>query len=164
MVKAVIKSTKHIVQHTQFTVASATVTTNIDVNARQLLSVNTADDVIQGSVVKAVFVEIWLLGAIAANHTSFVICCEKNSGGQPNITFAQMAALDTYPNKKNILWTSQGLLGDNATNAVPIIRDWVRVPKGKQRFGLNDQFRINIAAIGADDLFGCGLTIYKSYE
>lgn len=164
MAKAIIKSTKHIVQHTQFTVASATVTVNIDVNARQLLSVNTPDDVIEGSVVKAVFVEIWLLGAIAANHTSFVICCEKAAGGQPNITFTQMAALGTYPNKKNLLWCSQGLLGDNATNAVPIIRDWVKIPKGKQRFGLNDQFRINIAAIGADDLFGCGLTIYKSYE
>lgn len=151
-------------QHTQFTVASAAVTGHIDVNSRVLLSVNSADDVVEGSVVKAVFVERWLLGAIAANHTSFVIICEKAAGGQPNITFTQMAALNAYPNKKNILWTSQGLLGDNQTNAVPIIRDWVRIPKGKQRFGLNDQFRISIAAIGADDLFGCGVTIFKSYE
>ncbi len=164
MVRPVIKSTKHIVQHTQFTVASATVTGQKDVNSRVLLSVNTADDVIEGSVVKAVFVERWLLGAIAANHTSFVIICEKAGGAVPDITFAQMAALHNYPNKKNILWTSQGLLGDNQTNAVPIIRDWVRIPKGKQRFGLNDQFRVSIAAIGADDLFGCGVSIYKSYE
>ncbi len=162
--KPIIKSTKHYVQHTQFTVASATVTGQTDVNARQLLSVNTADDVIEGSSVKAVFVERWLLGAIAANHTTFVIICEKATGGQPAITFAQMVALDTYPNKKQVLWASQGVLGDNATNPVPIIRDWVRIPKGKQRFGLNDQFRVSIAAIGADDLLGCGLSVYKSYE
>jgi len=158
-----IKSTKHIVQHPSFVVATATTVTFIDINARQLLSVNTADDVIQGAVVKAIFIEIWLLVQGAATDT-FVICCEKAAGGQPNITQAQMGALDTYPNKKNILWTSQGVLGDENTNPVPIIRNWVKIPRGKQRFGLNDQFRINISARGPASIEGCGLSIYKSYE
>ncbi len=161
--KAPIKSTKHVVQHTQTTVATAAVVSFVDVNARVLLSVNSADDVIEGSVVKAVYVELWLLSS-TLNNGSLVIIFEKAAGGQPSITFTQMTTLNNYPNKKNVLYTTQGLVGENTSNPVPFFRGWIKIPKGKQRFGLNDQFRISIANIGADSILACGLTIYKSYE
>ncbi len=164
MVKATIKSVKHIVQHPQFGIAVASIANLVDVKGRGFPSaVNTADDVVQGAIVKAVFVEIWILSLAAIS--SFVIFCEKAKGGQPLATIGDANALDLYPNKGSILWTSQGLIGNETTNAVPIVRDWVRIPKGKQRFALNDEFRINVANIGAvNNISVCGMTIYKEYS
>jgi len=163
MVRPIIQSTKHYVQHTISTLATLTAITLVDVNARQLLSVNTPDDVIEGSSVKAVFVEMWIRGEVA--NSAIVMTFEKAAGGQPNATFTQLASgLGTYPNKKNVLYTTQGLVGEVGTNPIPFYRAWVKIPKGKQRFGLNDQFRINIANIGSGSVDFCGLTVYKSYE
>ncbi len=162
--KVPINSIKHIVQHTTTTVASASVTTLADVKGRAFQSsVNSADDIVQGTVIKAIFIELWLLGT-SANASSFVIMFEKSPGGQADPTFTEMSTLDAYPNKKNVLYTTQGLIGSKDTNAVPIYRDWVKIPKGKQRFGLNDDFKINIAVLGADSMQFCGTTIYKGYN
>ncbi len=162
--KAPINSIKHLVQHTEFTVSSATVTTQTDVKGRQFeSSVNSADDVVQGSVIKAIFIELWLVTASAATG-SFVVMFEKAPAGATSPTFTNMTTLDAYPNKKNVLYITQGLLGDSTSNPTPVYRDWLKIPKGKQRFGLNDDFKINIAALGAADIKGCGITIYKVYN
>jgi len=162
--KPPINSIKHIVQHTQTTVASAAVASLQDVKGRAFQSsVNSADDVIQGAVIKAIYIELWLLGN-STSETSFVIMFEKSPGGQANPTFTEMSTLDSYSNKKNVLYTTQGLIGANTTNAVPIYRGWLKIPKGKQRFGLNDDFTINIAALGATGVDFCGVTIYKAYN
>ncbi len=161
--KAVIVSRKHIVQHTQFTVASATVTTHSDVAAVAQASVNTAPEITEGNVVKAIFIELWLL-TNAASIGTFVCIVEKVPGGQVPPNFTNMTTLDAYPNKKNVLFTSQGLLGQNVANPTPVLRQWIKIPKGKQRFGLNDKVRINISAIGSADILGCGMTIFKSYS
>ncbi len=165
--RAPISSRKHYVQKTEFTVASATVTSHTVVEAVSMASVVGAEDVVEGSVIKAVFVEMWLLGN-DVNRTSFILAVEKQVGNINNPTFSQMTSLDGYGNKKNILFTSQGLLaagsGSSAGNPTPILRQWIKVPKGKQRFGLLDRFKIHIATLGADDVVGCGLYVYKSYN
>ncbi len=162
--KPPINSIKHIVQHTQTTVASASVTSLADAKGRAFQSsVNSADDIVQGTVIKAIYIELWILGNSTA-ETSFVIMFEKSPGGQADPTFTEMSTLDAYPNKKNVLYCTQGLVGDNATNAVPVYRGWIKIPKGKQRFGLNDDFKINIASLGATGVDFCGLTIYKGYN
>ncbi len=162
--KAPINSIKHIVQHTQTTVASATVTSLQDVKGRAFQSsVNSADDVIQGTVIKAIYIELWIL-ANTGVESSFVMIFEKSPGGQANPTFAEMALLDSYSNKKNVLYTTQGLVGGNTTNPIPVYRGWIKIPKGKQRFGLNDDFTISIAALGATAVDFCGMTIYKAYN
>ncbi len=160
---APIVSRKHIVQHTTFVVASGTVTTFTDVDAASIQDVGSPNEIVEGNVVKAVYVELWLLSNDNI-PASFVMMVEKNPAQNPPPIFTEMTTLDVYENKKNILYTTQGLVADDSSNPTPVLRSWVKIPKGKQRFGLRDAFRINIAAIGTSDLSGCGLTIYKSYS
>ncbi len=162
--KAPIVSRKHYVQHTEFTIASASVTTNSEVIAVATVDVNAANEVVEGSVIKAIYVELWLLGKGGAAGSSFVCIIEKANNGISNPSFSAMTTLDAYVNKKNILFTSQGLLGADDTNPTPIYRGWIMIPKGKQRFGFGDNFRIQIATLGAEDVLGCGMTTYKSYS
>ncbi len=161
--KAPIVSRKHIVQFTEFVVTSTLVTTHSIAESLPIQSVDAADEVVEGSIIKAVYVEMWLLSNSTA-VSSFVAILEKASGNQVNPGFSQMTTLDAYVNKKNVLYTTQGLIGDDDTNAVPILRQWIKIPKSKQRFGLQDELRFSIAGLGAADLRGCGLYIYKSYS
>ncbi len=153
-----------MVQHSTSTVASASVTSLADAKGRAFpSSVNSADDIVQGVVIKAIWIELWLLANTTA-ASSFVVTFEKSPGGQADPTFTEMSTLDSYTNKKNVLYTTQGLIGGNTSNPVPVFRDWLKIPKGKQRFGLNDDFKINIAALGATAIDFCGVTIYKAYS
>ncbi len=163
--KPVISSRKHVVQHTQFTVASAATINHIIVNAVETSAVNASHEVIEGTVIKAVYIERWLFTSEDTGvGASFVFIVEKVPADAADPTFTNMGLLDSYSNKKNILYTSQGLLGLASTNPTPVIRQWIKIPKGKQRFGLGDQLKITIAAIGANDVIGCGLAIYKGYS
>ncbi len=156
-----INSVKHIVQHTITQVATATVTTLRDIHAVPIQSVDTPSEVSEGSVIKAVFVEIWLLGTF--NEGSFVLAVEKSPAGNPDPTFTEMTTLNAYENKKNILFMSQGLIPEDNANPMPVLRQWIKIPKGKQRFGNQDKLKINIASLGADDVQFCGFTLYKAY-
>ncbi len=162
-----IVSKKHIVQHTEFNVASASVTNLAEIQAVAVQDVNTATEVIEGSVIKAIYIEMWLLSD-TSDVTSFVLTVEKGPINTIGPNFSQMTTLDAYPNKKNILYTTQGLLGggtgSSTTNPVPVLRQWLKIPKGKQRFGLLDKLIISIACLGSNQLTGCGMTIYKSYQ
>ncbi len=161
--KAPIVSRKHIVNHSQFTVASATVLAQTVITSVAVGNVSSAIEVIEGNMVKAVYLERWLLGDDVTQST-FILIVEKVMANQAAPSFTNMTTLDAYPNKKNILYTTQGVVGSNVTNPIPVIRQWIKIPKGKQRFGLNDKLRVVVAAIGANDLVGCGLSIYKSYS
>ncbi len=162
MVRPTVNSEKHIFQKSLTTVDDNTVdSTNILTSVADPTGPN---HVRIGAVVKAVFVEMWMLGS--SSQPVFQICTvEKVVANQDRVTSAQMSALNSYPNKKNILFTSQGLIGDSNTNPVPVLRQWIKIPKGKQRFGLDDAMVINIAARGeaANDLEVCGIFIYKEY-
>jgi len=163
--KAPIVSRKHIVQHTQTVLASGAVASLRDVISTSVQNVNAAADVVEGSVIKAIYVEIWIGSNTGIEPAgSIVLMVEKAPGDIAAPVLADMTTLDAYDNKKNIFYTTQGIIGSNTANPVPFIRQWIRIPKGKQRFGLRDEFRINIAAIGAEDISFCGLTIYKSYS
>ncbi len=165
--KAPISSKKNIVQHTQFVVNSGTVTTLTDVNAVAVANVTNSGDIEEGSLVKAIFIELWLLSD-TTEISSFVVIVEKAPLGHSGPLIAQMTTLNSYFNKKNVLFTSQGLLaggqGSSSGNPTPVLRQWIKIPKGKQRFGLDDHLNIAIAGIGAADIEGCGLTIFKSYQ
>ncbi len=159
---APVVSRKHVIQHAQFTVSSAASTTFIEVSAVAIQNVDTNFEVVEGSVIKAVYIELWLLGS-GSTQSSYTCIVEKSQSGQAIPTFSQMTTLDAYSNKKNVLFSSQGLIGGSAANPTPVLRQWIKVPKSKQRFGLDDRYRISIASLGAQDLQGCGLVIYKSY-
>ncbi len=121
-------------------------------------------DVVEGSIVKAVYIELWFKGnATAGTEDKFQLVIEKIPAGQTAITFTQMNSLMGYPNKKNIFHTSQGVTGDLTTQALPIFKGWLLIPKGKQRFGLGDELRFAVSTTGAT-ANNCGLCIFKEYK
>ncbi len=158
--KPVIHSQKHYVQQSRSQVATVSTTALDIILAVEGTVANQPDEVIEGAVIKAVFVEMWILDS--SNAGSFVITLEKLNASIAPPAFANMNALGTWKNKKNILYTTQGLSpNDGVGNPVPIIRQWFKIPKGKQRFGLSDELVLNICNNGANDLEFCGFFTYK---
>ncbi len=158
--KPVIHSQKHYVQQSRSQVATVAIV-NIDIiDSVAVQDKNAVDEVTEGAVIKAVFVEMWILDT--ANDGSFVISLERIPGGAGSQSFAFSNSLGTYPNKKNILYTTQGLSPNNGVgNPIPIIRQWFKIPKGKQRFGFGDKLKLNITNNGLNDLEFCGFFTYK---
>ncbi len=161
MVRPMVTSEKHYTQYSPATVALGAITVKHIVSAVALQNKNDQDEVTEGSVIKAVYLEIWITGDDAL-ASSFTLTVEKTVGVFTAMTVGQSQALGTYPNKKNILYTSQGLLGPNVQVPTPVIRTWIKIPKSKQRFGLNDHLVFNILA-GLDGITFCGFATYKEY-
>ncbi len=119
--RPIIHSTKHYVQQSRSQVATVALTSINIISSVESTVANLVDEVAEGSSVRAVFVELWILDT--ANDGSFVITLEKLPGGANPMNFASSNALGTYSNKRNILYTTQGLSPNNGVgNPVPIIR------------------------------------------
>ncbi len=162
----VINSRKHYVQTFATSIGSAA-TVNVQiVHAVVASSVSDPTEVLEGSVVKAIYVELWAIGNGTEGVSSFFnVNVEKVTSGGTPMTNAQALALMTYPSKKNILYTTQGVLGsDIGAPAIPLMRQWIAIPKGKQRFGLGDKFFINISNVGTVAYQVCGVYVYKEYN
>ena len=158
--RPIIHSVKHYVQASLTTVTTGVTNSTLLVSAVESTTANLVNEVPEGSVVKAVFLEIWAIGSVS--NQFFTAILEKTPAGSAAATTAQMAALGTYANKKNILYTTQGLASNDGIAApIPIIRQWFKIPKGKQRFGLGDNLRFNITSRGSDDIIICGFSTYK---
>ena len=162
MVRPVINSEKRIVQIPIATVVmGSTANVNI-VRVEQTVSSTNPTHVSAGTVCKAVYLELWVVGS--ANVTSSVaIIAYKLVSEAASPDAADMVALNAWGNKKNIFETHQGVIGDQNTNPVPFWRGWIKIPKGKQRFGLGDTFKITIAPFSGDVQF-CGVAIFKAYN
>ncbi len=161
---APINSIKHYVQSDNSQTATATRRKIIIVDAVAQNVVSAVQDVVEGSLVKAVFLEYWVKStASAGTDTKFQLSLEKTSSGAASIAFAAMNTLMGYENKKNILFFSQGVLGDLTTGSIPVVRGWFKIPKGKQRMGLGDTITVSISATGAD-IDTCGFATYKEYK
>jgi len=163
MVRAQVHSTTHYVQLPINQIATGLRETNTIVFAVDKQAVNLSTEVEEGSSIKAVYFEMWLQNE--SNLGEFIATISKQTDQGVGPTFVQMATLFTYTNKKNILWTSQGLTSnDGISGPVNIIRGWVKIPKSKQRFGLGDVLTLNISNVSANDLVRCGIAIYKEYR
>ncbi len=163
--QAPINSVKHYVHTTGQTVATATLASFDLVRAVVAPATANAFNVEEGSIVKAVYIELWIAGFGATTEVStFTLIVEKEPGNGTAMVIGQALNLGAYPNKKNILYTTQGTLGAvvDGAQAVPIIRNFVLIPKGKQRMGLDDSIRIHIAAV--NPLRICGIATYKEYR
>ncbi len=162
--KAVINSVKHFVQKTLTTIQEATIDATIIAEVIDAQP-TTARHVVVGSIIKAVFLEYWLLGESAQPCTA-TWTVEKLVNDATPMTQTQGQALHIYPNKKNIFKTGQGIIGDSNSNPIPVIREWIKIPKGKQRFGLGDALMLNVSVTGQADNGGqiCGISIYKEYQ
>jgi len=160
--RPVIHSQKHYVQESLATIVGGAKRDIVIAKAVEGTVANLVNEVIEGSVIKAVYVEMWLRSAEAAAATQ-ISTLTKVVGGGSTFSVAQMAALGTAANKKNILYTTQGLVNDVDADAVFILKGWIKIPKSKQRFGLDDQLILQIFAQGTIDLHICGFFTYKEY-
>lgn len=162
--KSPIHSKKHYVQVTLSSVTNGAIANEELINAIEGAA-TAPKHVHEGAVVKAVYLEFWLAQA-SASVGSFTAFVYKLPGPGVVAATADGAALHDWDNKKNILYCTQGLSPANdAMGQMNIIRSWIMIPKGKQRFGLNDRLYIAIRNNnGADDINYCGFATYKSYD
>ncbi len=162
--RPIIHSKKHIFQMSQFTIAQSAVDTQIIVSAAEAPS-TTPNGVVEGASVKAVFIEYWLGNASTSVVGSYTTVLQKNPGGNSPLGASNVAALHDWDNKKNILFTSQALVPPTDGGQVMVCRQWIKIPKGKQRFGLGDRLDLvtrnnNSTAV---DVNGCGFALFKEY-
>ncbi len=158
--RPVIHSVKHIVQAPFSQITTGTAENILIFAGVESTVANAATEVEEGSIVKAVFVEMWLQNS--ANDGHQVLILEKVEGNNTGATFTELATLFSYHNKKNILFTHEGLsANDGVGNPLPVIRQWVKIPKGKQRFGLGDRMELSISNPSSNNLNRCGVFIFK---
>ncbi len=161
---APINANKHYVHLSNSQIASGAISTIVQVEAVAAPASANSFEVEEGSIVKAVYLEQWIYGLGASGvDTQFFMCVMKKPSDAPDLTFAQSSNLGAYPNKKNILYTTQGVIGGIDTNSIPIIKNWLLIPKGKQRMGLGDKIVTYITTLGAA-IQRCGFATYKEYR
>jgi len=158
-----VHSKKHYVQNSLETIAGSAVETKSIVVAVEAKDAILANFITEGSTVKAVYFEQWMRAGDTVG-ASYIAVIYKLPGAAVVFTAAQLADLHGSENKKNILWTSQGLLNDQDADAMSVIRGWIKIPKSKQRFGLGDQLVFQIFAQGAIDIHLCGFALFKEYS
>ncbi len=162
--QAPINSVKHIVQRANVSIASGAVLNVVVVDAlTKGATRSNVFDVDEGAIIKAVYVEAWIKSnAGAGTSAQQNLYFEKVPANANTMTHTESQNIQSYENKKNILYSSQGNLGDLTTQAVPVLRQWVAIPKGKQRMGFADRLVLTVASTGST-INLCGLFIYKEY-
>ncbi len=158
--RPIINSIKHYVQFPVTTIASGAAAHSGLANAAAAPAVTNTNDVNIGSLVKAIYVEIWV--DADTSEATVVAIISKRPADSSAPTFTEMNNLMSWPNKKNILQTHQGL-PPASDNVVPIFREWIKIPKGKQRMGQGVKITLSIAATGSETHF-CGFCTYKEYQ
>jgi len=163
MVRPMVHSTKHYVQFGINQVATGIREINQIVNSVAVANKDVPAEVEEGSSIKAIYFELWLQNQ--SNLGEFIMTITKDLGNDTGPSFAEMAALSNYDNKKNVLYTTQGLTSNDAVSGpVAILRSWIKIPKSKQRFGLGDRINMNISNVSANDLNRCGFVTFKEYQ
>ncbi len=162
MVRPIVHSIKHYVQFSLATVVGGTPTALSVADSVSVDAINLVNEVQEGSVIKAIYVEIWLrAGSTTASSGQMVIY--KRQADTTNPTATEMAALGDWDNKRNIFYTTMGLFNDQDADAIAAFKGWIKIPKGKQRMALGDNLNISIFA-PTIDLHVCGFATYKEYS
>ncbi len=162
----IIHSNKHFVGKNATSTAAGALENLVVADAVIAPAASNLFDVVEGSIIKAVHLELWFLHTgNTATTTQVTLIVEKVPAGQDGATVAQLANLQIYDNKKNVLFTFQAILAAQIDGAlpVPILRDWFLIPKGKQRFGLGDRIIISFVSL-TRAVTTCGMFVYKEYK
>ncbi len=159
--RAPIYSIKHYVQVSLTTVLAGATNPILLARGLERSLVNTATEVAEGSIVKAVYVEMWCRAGSTVQGNVLVTLVKTNDLQTP--AFADMTNLFAYNQKKNIFYHTQGLTNQDTADAIPFVRGWFKIPKSKQRFGLGDSLFIVVTA-QAQDVEHCGFAVYKEYS
>ncbi len=162
---APINTVKHYVTRTNTDTASAAVANTIWINAVVAPATGTTADVKEGSIVKAIHIEMWIQGSGTTGlDTQFNFAIYKAPAGIAAFTAAEMVNLGGTANKKNIFFVSQGVIGAgiDGNQSIPIFNAWLLIPKGKQRFGLGDRLFSTFTPTGTS-CQNCGIATYKEF-
>ncbi len=163
MVRPMVHSTKHYVQTGINQIATGVRESIRVVTAVESSVANAANEVREGSSVKAIYIEMWLQNQ--GNLGEFILTVSKDPENGAGPSFAEHANLFAFTNKKNILYTTQGLTPNDAISGpIPVLRQWIKIPKSKQRFGLGDGINIVISNVSSNDLNRCGFNTFKEYS
>ncbi len=160
-----IMAIKHYVHQTILSIVSGNIANIVIVDAAVAPANVASNDVLEGSVIKAVYIEMWYAASGATTtESSFTMTVEKISSNGPAMTFTNSSNLGAYLNKKNILYSTQGVLGTvlDGNQSQPLLRQFILIPKGKQRFGAGDRLAVNVSSVGNSEI--CGLFTYKEYR
>ncbi len=160
--KPTINSTKTIYQSTPFTVAAAAIGIVQPLVGKDAADVNITGEVVAGAVVKAIYCEYWVT-TDGAGQGSVILTVEIRSAASSAMTYADAAGLDSYANKNRVLFTTQGLTPGNTENPQNFVRQWIKIPKGMQRFKKDDVIVINVAS-PTGGVAVCGFSLYKAYN
>jgi len=162
MVRPMVHSRKHVIQFPIDQISTGTRQTINLIIAVEDTVANLANEIAEGSSIKAVYIELWLQNQ--GNLGESIVTVTKDPQNATGPSFAQHAALNSFANKKNIFFTHQGLTSnDGVSGPVFVLKNWIKIPKSKQRFGLGDGLNIAISNVSAGDLNRCGFAIYKEY-
>ncbi len=163
MVRPMVHSIKHYVQFPINSIATGVKEQNNIAFAVERTTANNSKEVAEGSTIKAVYIEMWLQNQ--GNLGEFIATITKDPEDGAGPTFTEMGNLFAYNNKKNILYTTQGLTPNDAISGpINIYRSWIKIPKSKQRFGLGDALNLSIANVSSNSLNRCGFATYKEYS
>ncbi len=162
MVRPIVHSVKHYVQQTLATVTGGTTLNVTLARANDDVDRSVSVEIDEGASLKAIWLEMWARTGDTAPG-NFLASLIKLPGIAPLPTFAQMVDLHNYQNKKNILYHTQGLTNDQDADAIPFIRQWFKIPKGKQRMGKDDILVLSLTAQVLDQII-CGFATYKEYS
>ncbi len=161
-----IMTVKHYVHQTPTVIASGAILNITVANSVVAPATGASNQVQEGSVVKAVYLELWYVGTDATGTTSsFTGAIEKLTQATLGLmSFASSVNLTTYTNKRNLLYVTQAINGTrvDGTNPMPLYKGWIKIPKGKQRMALDDRIMFNVNSIGAGQV--CGFFTYKEYR
>ncbi len=162
--QAPIHSEKHIQQFGLTAVAIGAVGGFEVIKAVAVADKNLIKEVTEGSLVKAIYFELWVQSAVDTGLGAVTVILEKLPLDGTGADATAMITLNDYNNKKNILYTSQGLTPTLTTNNPQnFLKGWIKIPKGKQRMGLGDTFHLRVHAVG-EALQFCGFALYKEYS
>ncbi len=150
-------------QYPEADVTNGNTLENAVVNAVKVPDLTNSSEVLPGTTIQAVYVEMWLTSTATNTVSQQILTVEKVQNNNVGATQADMLNLYNYDNKRNVLYTTQGIIGNESdANPIAVIRQWIPIPKGKQRFALGDRLLINISNVSttASEITRCGLAIY----
>ncbi len=158
--RPIINSQKHYVQVSLATVLAGATSVLAIADVKQDPTATDASEVHVGSIIKAVYIEMWVRTGDTAPGTSLLTLYKGKQDAF--ISFAEQVNLHNYNGKGDVLYHTQGLINDQDANATPFLRGWFKIPKSKQRMALGDSLSLAVGAQALDNII-CGFMTYKEY-
>ena len=121
-----VHSTKHYVQTSISTIVGGAVLSIDLIHAVSVDAKNDPDEVEEGNSVKAIYLEYWIRAGSTTPSSGQMVIYKSSADTTPPLA-ADMAALDSWDNKKNVLYTTMGLYNDQDADAIAIYKGWLKI-------------------------------------